>query len=469
MFTVPATVFFLAIAQPATQSAPSRELDVRVDPRVELLSIVFRLAGNPEYNMDNSKSPYSDAVEAHFGHLREHRAVKLARSLRRDRGISYDAVMSLAIHLDSDLSPPRPIMPLAPRPALLEGRWREADAARFIEALVDFVRDSDFHAFLAQQRERFERCATRLAAVANQRDYVAWFDGFFGTRPQARFAVVVGMLCGGGNYGVSLRHADGREEITPVLGVYRWDDAGVAVVGSEIGSTIVHELCHAYTNAHVDRHEKELERPGRSIYARVADVMRNQAYGNWKSMAYESLVRAVCVQYAYTVDGEGAGRKQALHELARGFKWTIELRGALREYADDRATYPTFDDFMPRVVEVFERIARDYDALEAKFPRLVSTRPADGANNVDPATRELVVVFDRPMIDKSWSITGGGPELPKFGPPMFDDARTTLTVPMTLEPGRRYRFGLNGGSFYGFVSAEGYPLASVEITFTTKK
>ncbi len=114
----------------------------------------------------------------------------------------------------------------------------------------------------------------RLAAVVNQRDYVAWFDGFFGARPQARFAVVVGMLCGGGNYGVSLRHADGREEITPVLGVHKWDEAGVAVVGSEIGATIVHELCHAYTNAYVDRHEKALERPRRRGWSACA-LQRN--------------------------------------------------------------------------------------------------------------------------------------------------------------------------------------------------
>ncbi|HVP10438.1 MAG TPA: hypothetical protein VMV94_04525 [Phycisphaerae bacterium] len=47
--------------RPAAQTPPA--LSAHVDPRVELMSIVFRLAGSSEYNMDNSESPYADDVE----------------------------------------------------------------------------------------------------------------------------------------------------------------------------------------------------------------------------------------------------------------------------------------------------------------------------------------------------------------------------------------------------------------------
>ena len=83
---------WLALAAPplATQSA---QIEAAVDPRVELMSIIFRLAGNPEYNMPNSQSPYADDVAAHFGPFRDHPVVKLARKLRQEHGVSYDAVM----------------------------------------------------------------------------------------------------------------------------------------------------------------------------------------------------------------------------------------------------------------------------------------------------------------------------------------------------------------------------------------
>ncbi len=84
-------------------------LVITVDPRVELMSIVFRLAGNPEYQKGRVES-YVNDVETHFDAWREHKIVKMARSLRKSSGVSYDAVMSYAIHLTADLEPALPLM-----------------------------------------------------------------------------------------------------------------------------------------------------------------------------------------------------------------------------------------------------------------------------------------------------------------------------------------------------------------------
>jgi hypothetical protein len=105
----------------------------------------------------------------------------------------------------------------------------------------------------------------------------------------------------------------------------------------------------------------------------------------------------------------------------------------------------------------------------AKFPKVVSITPPAGSQDVDPATRQLVITFDRPMTAGSWSIVGGGSELPRLGRPAYNPARTILTVPLSLEPGRSYRFGLNGGGrFFGFTSEEGYPLEPVEVSWQTR-
>src|SRR5688500_18981571 len=127
-----------AIGQGVQSDRPP--IEVRVDPRVELMSIVFRLAGNPEYNMGNSTSPYSRAVDEHFGPFREHAVVKQAQRLRQGRGISYDAVSSLAVHLEMDKTlVPALRAPLEPRPPQLENRWTAADAEGFVALLADFA------------------------------------------------------------------------------------------------------------------------------------------------------------------------------------------------------------------------------------------------------------------------------------------------------------------------------------------
>lgn len=455
-----------AVVVPAL-AAPAK-LEARVDPRVELLSIVFRLAGNPEYNMDNSKSPYADDVEKHFGKFRDHDTVQMARRLRSSSGISYDAVMSLAVHLSDDMSDIQPRTPLDPRPDLLESRWTAASAKAFIAALNQFAHDTDYAAFLKANESRYAKCGERLTAIANRRDFVGWFDDFFGERPKATFSVIVGMLNGGGNYGVSMRYADGREEITPVIGVYKWDAEGLPAIGDEVQSTIVHEFCHAYTNAYIDRYAAKLTKAGDALFSRNAETMKRQAYGNGLTVLRESLVRACVTRNAETQLGALQGNKQAIYEMGRGFKWTRDLAALLGEYEKNRTKYKTFDDFMPRVIQFCDDTAANYDALLAKFPRVVSMTPANGASDVDPALTPMVITFSRPMTDGSWSITGGGPEFPKLGTPTYDAEHKVLTVPVTLEAGKRYHFGLNGGNFNAFITEDGYPLEPVDVTFTTR-
>ena len=51
---------------------------VRVDARVELLTLVFRLIGANEYDQPASKSPYAQELEEWFGPAREHEVFRLA-------------------------------------------------------------------------------------------------------------------------------------------------------------------------------------------------------------------------------------------------------------------------------------------------------------------------------------------------------------------------------------------------------
>ena len=94
-------------------------IEVRVDPRVELFSIIFRLAGNKEYSQGRVESYVKD-VEKHFGPFRNHPAVGMARKLRTTRGVGYDAPMSLAVHLDAENLETK--LPLRPWPQSLHRR-----------------------------------------------------------------------------------------------------------------------------------------------------------------------------------------------------------------------------------------------------------------------------------------------------------------------------------------------------------
>ncbi|GMU21948.1 MAG: hypothetical protein AMXMBFR13_20360 [Phycisphaerae bacterium] len=338
------------------EAGPRQYLTARVDPRVELMSILFRLAGNPEYNMPSSQSPYSRRVEERFGSFREHPAVEQARQLRETRGIAFDAVASLAVRLE-DVTELQAKVPLDSPENGLDHRWKPEEAGVFLEKARDFVREARFTDFLAENKIYYMAAAIRMNEMLARRQCREWFEKFFGARPEAGFTVIVGLLTGGGNYGPSVRTADGQEEFCAILGAHHFDNSGLPVFEDRVSAVLVHEFCHSYTNPLVTRRQDELEKAGRRIFATCANAMRRQAYGSWRSMMYESMVRASVCRYVRAVDGAEAGRRQIREELKRGFRWIEELSDLLGEYEAQRDRYPTLESFMPEVVKFFNAYA----------------------------------------------------------------------------------------------------------------
>jgi hypothetical protein len=128
-----------------TNALHNPALRLGVDARVELISLIFRLAGHPEYNTAQVISYRQDA-EKQFGGFRDHPCVQMAKQLRNSQGISYDACMSLAICLTAADDPQLRIA-LDPWPDCLDRRWTVESATNFVALLGRFVRDTGFTNF----------------------------------------------------------------------------------------------------------------------------------------------------------------------------------------------------------------------------------------------------------------------------------------------------------------------------------
>lgn len=443
---------------------------IGVDPRVELMSILFRLAGNPEY-AQGLVPAYGAAIDKHFAPYRDHEAVRLARRLRETDGVGFDAVMSMAVHV-KDVDSLAERVAFDSRGSRLEVRWHGAKARNFLEAARRFVRDSGFSDFLASQKPLYDLTDGRMRAYVEANADLPWFNRFFGARPKARFIVVPGLVNGGSSYGASLIAEDGVEEIYAIPGVWNVDSSGQPVFPADGIDTLVHEFTHSYANPLVDEFTGQLEKPGRAMFEPVREAMARQAYSNWQTMLRESLVRACTVRYVLEHQGEAAARRAAESEQARAFLWTGDLAALLDEYQKDRKTYPTLESFMPRVVAFFNTMAPQTADLVRKQdearPKVAGMNIVNQAQDVDPALSQIVIRFDRPMRKDSYSVVRvDASRYPKIGSAGFDESGAVFTMSVTLEPSHDYEFGLNwlgGGSFQ---SRDGVLLKQVIVRFRT--
>ncbi len=456
---------------PAAQqhATASRNLiTVKVDPRVELLSVIFRLAGNREYNMAKVDR-YAEAVDAHFAPHKNHAAIKLARDLRKRYGVSFDAVMGMAIHL-TNATELGELVPFSPHPKSLDKRWKSGSAKRFVRAAKKFVADAKFAEFVEEHSELHATAVERMQQRLRDSAKLDWFDEFFGENPTAKFELALGLLNGGGNYGPHVSHKGGREDLYCILGVWQTDDEGIPTFDEKVISTVVHEFCHSYCNRLVDAHAKKLAKSAKRLWPHVEDAMRRQAYGSWQTMMRESLVRACVIRYMAKTGGPRQRTMQIRNEERRKFLWAGELSDLLIEYEKDRETYPTLEPFMPRIVEFFDDYSKGFGDRMSRAPQVVSMVPEIGDRKVDPDLKEIVITFDRKMRDGSWAFVGGGPKYPKTkGKPRYDDGCRVLRLAVDLEPNHDYEFWLNRGKYDSFASAEGIKLEPLRVTFRTRK
>jgi hypothetical protein len=230
-----------------------------VDKRTELLSIVFRLAGNFEYNDDIYRSYVSD-IHSHFDQYKDHPLIAFATKMRNKNGVSFDAVQAMAIHLEQ---PPalNPVIPFSAE--VPEKRWGKENADKFVELLKQFYTDARCEEFFAKHDGLYKTAQERYIPVYNALD-VHWFGQYYGVQPEGSRNIVIGLGLGGGNFGAKVNFPGGKEDTYAIMGTWSIDSTGnpVYTVGNNL-PTIIHEFNHSSVNPLTKKHENEFEQPGK--------------------------------------------------------------------------------------------------------------------------------------------------------------------------------------------------------------
>jgi hypothetical protein len=379
-------------------TAKMNQVTAKVDERIELTSIVARLAGYEEYSSNENKLYVAD-VNRYFARFKHHPVVEFAKQVREKNKIGYDAVPSLAVHLN-----PPPL--LTPRvefsTAVLDPRWGKADAEKFADLLKQFYQDAECAKFFRAHRAMYRTVEQRFQATLNKVNF-AWYKQFYGEQPDGTLNLFIGLLNGGGNYGVRVILPDGREDLYAVMMTYRTDKEGLPIYGDEDLPYIIHEYNHSFVNRLIEKNAAQFEKGGTALQHEMADQMRRQAYTGFKTLVIESVVRACVVRYLRrNPTGSMTAQTQLGEEEGRGFLWTGELVGLLDEYEKNRSKYPTLESFIPRIVHFFDTVPAQLGhlkkSLALKQPKVVKITPfPNRASNVDETIEEVRIHFDKKM------------------------------------------------------------------------
>lgn len=396
----------------------------KVDERVELLSIVFRLADSREYS-SKIFSNYVKNIEEHFKPSKNHELIRYIKKKLRKKGISYDAVMHMAISI-SDKYPFQPIVPFSSE--IPEERWGKQRASKFLHLLNRFYEDTDCEQFFKSNQPLYKIASSNFKKVYNELD-VNWYQEFYGQKPKGEFRIVNGLGNGGGNYGPSIT-INGKEFIYAIMGTWSVDSLGVPQYEvDDYFPTLLHEFNHSFVNHVVEKYHIKLSKSGKTIFGVLKDKMESQAYGTWQTMYAEALVRAGVIKYLKDHNYPNEFIETKLNdEINRGFLWTDKLVQELERFDQNRDKFPTLESFMPEIVRFFNKISNNISEIEKKVntrkPKVVAQKPFEnGSQSVNHDIKKMEIIFDRPLKGKGYSINEG-----EKGDKAFPRYRTKLKI-----------------------------------------
>lgn len=450
------SLILIAVASLCINSinAQTTTIKSKVDERSELLSIIFRLIGAEEYSKGAIMS-YNNDIDTYFANIKDHEVLKLAKEYRNEFGVGYDAVMFAAAHININGSSIKLNEDVYNNMGEI---WNKERLELFVEKLSDFYKKTKFNDFFKSHDGLYSSAEQIMNDILETKMDFTWFNRFFGEDKGDDFNVIINLVNGPSNYAAKNIDKDGKEKIYAIIGTGSADGITPSFPAGNTVFLIVHEICHSYCNHLINKHFKDLEKSGEIIFPHIAKKMESQAYGSWKIVLYEALVRASVICYADEEKTINFNINNLInYERGCGFFWIKSLTRSLKSYETNRSEYSDLDSYMPQIITFYNELAAKVEKQAELFPKVISSS-IENNSKVPYTTSELIFKFNKSMDTKKgygFNHGKGGKDLfPKIDKIEWIDDKT-IKLTLNLEQGKKYSLQLYTSAY---ADAEGFPV-----------
>lgn len=346
----------LSLAASLASAAP-RPPVVAVDPRIELLSLVYELAVPEEDGRSalvRNKLDYRGELRARFAAFASDPVVETYRKLRAE---GLDAITALAFVTKAFDRGTGAFREDAVPTYVSDAFNTQGTAERWLE-LVAFGREleafgerSGFRAFFTEKRRFYAALEDMVRGDLNRRDAIGEFERYSGVPVDVEYHVYVCPVFGG--YASSIDHASAKPAIAGYLGPEAMRAGKPVFRYSGLERKIWQELAHAAIDAESERYPEKIDES-----KRLFDTLPGVGHcGSWRNCVRQYSARAV----GYRVlalhprpEDDAEDRKAA---LTSADEVTAAVAERLKEYEAQRRRYRDLKAFYPRMLDAFSEVA----------------------------------------------------------------------------------------------------------------
>ncbi len=338
---------------PAPVTKVHSQINVGVFPQVELISIIQTISKYPTvlgFLMAQDSSVYKKDVINHFYCYKDHPAVLMFDRLSlKPRMLNFSAPSNIMLYTDETLCLRTDIE----LDTFVIARAGGADSLRvFLKLLHDFAYQSSFNEFYLDHQDFYLNITENTINNLGSTNYIFELESFYGKK-QKSYNIVLVSLYNYVGFGNSLLCSNDQREIYNTLGPKTVvDDAPFFGDENYLKNMIKHEFSHPFINPLTEKYW-DYVKDYSHMYDSIPEVARKNVCGDWQECINEFIIRAITTHIAYN-EADDIGLQAYEKEKSKGVSYMDSLLEKMRYYKSARDTYPTFESFYLRVLDVFK-------------------------------------------------------------------------------------------------------------------
>jgi hypothetical protein len=329
------------------------QINVGINPQIELISIVQTISKYPTvfgFLMSMDSSDYKTDIINHFGPFKDHPAVRMFDRLSmQPRMLNFSAPSNIMLYSDEYLNLRKDIK----LDDFVISRAGGMDSLRmFLNLLCNFASQSAFNTFYSNHRDYYFKIIENTIKNLGSTNYISELESFYG-KSQESYNIVLVSLYNYVGYGNSLLCSNDKRKIFNTMGPLKVVD-NMPFFGDEnyLKYFIRHEFSHPFVNPVTEKYW-DLIKDYSKNYDSIPEVARKNVCGDWQECINEFIIRAITTQIGYN-EADNTGLTYYKAEKSRGVSYMDGLLEKIRIYQVSRDTYPTFESFYPKIIEVFK-------------------------------------------------------------------------------------------------------------------
>ncbi len=334
LFIVLLPVFYISQAQ--------ENLDVKIDYRMEALSIFYTLATVDTLDVKPTPSNYYKDFKTYFEPYKNHKSLNWYRNLESWDGFD---VASLGLFLSNKYP-----FEIRIKPEINYIRSSNKDS--FLYNFNKFYKDCKVKKFIEKHHKLYESVAKNTKDFVNKSGIVKEIQTFYGKSTDGKIVIYLDLLNNMGNNAIPSSSIDFSGDRMFRLAYLNDSSKNLTdnspVIFEPYVNVIIHELSHLYVRDFLENYANDLSEI-KNLFLTTSNGKRLDET-EWKNELDELIVRVCTAKILEQRYGKEKGLKE-IENQSLHYKLAKPLYNLFENYTSNRSEYKSITNFYPKIID----------------------------------------------------------------------------------------------------------------------